>query len=115
MAQFKNYSAVISDTEATIYTVPASTSAIVIGMRISNIHVDSNGDPEVDSNGDPVDVTVHVKANGRTFVSPLTPIPFGGALEALAGSKLALEAGQTITIEGAINGAAEVILSVLEV
>ncbi len=91
---------------ATIYTVPALTTAIVIGMRLANI--DSLNQ-----------VTTEVKrgVSGSTFyhVAPLTPIPIGSALKGIEGEKLVLEAGDIVEAKaGAINDV-DMTMSIMEI
>ena len=81
---FKNYTSSLSDaTETTVYTVPASTTSVVIGLNVANTTTSQ--------------VTVSVKVAG-TFLVKDAPIPAGAALSVLDGKVIA-ETTDTITAQ----------------
>lgn len=87
------------DTPATVYTVPASTTAVVIGFMIANL-LDSL-------------VEIDIEAASTNMGTNL-PIPAGSALSALEG-KLVLEATDTVTVSCDTLNGVEVVLSVMEI
>lgn len=91
---------------ATIYSCPSSTSAVVIGMRFTNIDGSSS-----------VNVEAKVGASGSTMyvLAPNTPLPVGSSLSGLSGDKLIMEAGEILEAKASANGDASLILSVLEI
>ena len=96
---FKNYTADgagIGDT--TVYTVPASTTSVVIGCNVANVTSSS------------IEVSVKV---GSVFIVKDAPIPVASALSVLDG-KIILETGDTIVVSSDTAASADVILSVLE-
>lgn len=97
---FKNYtSSLTDDTETTVYTVPASTTAVVIGLNVANTTTSQ--------------ITVSVKVAG-TFLVKNAPIPAGSALSVLDGKVIA-ETTNTITAQSSdSSGNVDVIASVLE-
>lgn len=97
---FKNYTSSLSDaTETTVYTVPASTTSVVIGLNVANTTTSQ--------------VTVSVKVAG-TFLVKDAPIPAGAALSVLDGKVIA-ETADTITAQSSdSSGNVDVIASVLE-
>jgi len=97
---FKNYtSSLTDDTETTVYTVPASTTAVVIGLNVANTTTSQ--------------ITVSVKVAG-TFLVKNAPIPAGSALSVLDGKVIA-ETTDTITAQSSdSSGNVDVIASVLE-
>ena len=97
---FKNYTSSLSDaTETTVYTVPASTTSVVIGLNVANTTTSQ--------------VTVSVKVAG-TFLVKDAPIPAGSALSVLDGKVIA-ETTDTITAQSSdSSGNVDVIASVLE-
>lgn len=107
MAQtFKNAKAVLLATATDVYTVPASTTAIVIGCQVTNVDNTTARDLRFwwtdSSDTDAVtylayDITVPAKASYE---------PVGG--------KLVLEAGDTIKGLGSNASDLEVSLSILE-
>jgi hypothetical protein len=91
---------------ATIYTCPGSTSAVVIGMRFTNIDGSAS-----------VNVEAKVGASGSTkyVLAPNTPLPVGSSLSGLSGDKLIMEAGEILEAKASANGDADIMLSVLEI
>jgi hypothetical protein len=103
---FKNYSSsAVGTTETTIYTVPSSTSTIVIGMTIANVLANTQ-----------INVDVKAVLNGSAvFLVKNATIGVGGALVPVGGDqKLVLEAGDIIKVTSTSASSADIILSVLE-
>tara|TARA_X000001316_G_C911487_1_gene26704 strand:- start:509 stop:817 length:309 start_codon:yes stop_codon:yes gene_type:complete len=96
---FKNFvSASIGTGDTTVYTVPGSTTAVIIGLNISNRTASQ--------------ITVEAKL-GSTFIVKDAPVPAGSALSVLDG-KIIAEAADTIVVNSDTASSADVILSVLE-
>ena len=96
---FKNYtSASVGTSPATVYTVPASTTSVTIGMSIANVTASQ--------------ISVDVQAAG-VYVVKGVPIPAGSALSVLDG-KIILETTDTVVVTSDTASSADVILSVLE-
>ena len=103
---FKRYELLLTASLATIYTTPALTTTIVIGMRFANI----DGLNEV---------TCEAKAgqSGSTFyhVGKLTPIPIGSTLKGIEGEKLVLEAGDIIEAKAGATNDVDMSISIMEI
>ena len=96
---FKNYVAASVGTSATtVYTVPASTTAVTIGLTVANTTASQ--------------ITVDVQAAG-VYVVKGAPIPAGSGLSVLDG-KIILETTDTVVVTSDTASSADVILSVLE-
>ena len=96
---FKNYtSASVGTGATTTYTVPSSTTSVVIGCNLSNTTTSQ--------------IKVDVQAAGVYLVKGV-PIPAGSALSVLDG-KVILEAADTVVITSDTATSADVIVSVLE-
>ena len=96
---FKNYtSASVGTTPVTVYTVPAATTAVIIGCNIANRHTAS------------VDADVQLSS---VYVVKGSPVPEGSALSVLDGKMIA-EAGDTIVVTSNTASGLDVILSVME-
>lgn len=96
---FKNYTAAsVGTTPSTVYTVPAATTSITIGLTVANTIANQ--------------ITVDVQAAG-VYVIKDAPIPSGSALSVLDG-KIILEAADTVVVTANTASSADVILSVLE-
>jgi hypothetical protein len=105
MAQFKNYRAVLGDTATDVYTVPAATTAIIIGCQVANVGSEDN---ELDfwwtddSNADAV-----------TYLGDGIVVPVASAYEPIGG-KLVLEAGDKLRGISENDDELEATVSVLE-
>jgi hypothetical protein len=96
---FKNYtSASVGTSPVTTYTVPASTTSVMIGCNLSNTSS--------------AQITVDVQAAGIYIVKG-APIPAGSALSVLDG-KIILETTDTVVVTSSAATSADVIVSVLE-
>ena len=96
---FKNYTdTAVGTSPSTSYTVGAATTAVMIGMTISNITTST--------------ITVDVQCAGVYLIKG-APIPAGSALSVLDG-KIILETTNTVVITSDTASSADAIISVLE-
>jgi len=96
---FKNYTATdVGASPATVYTVPASTTAVIIGCNVAN------------KTGSAINVDVQI---GSTYLVKGAPVPSGSALSVLDG-KIIMETTEVFTVTSDTATSADVILSVLE-
>ena len=96
---FKNYtSASVGTSPVTTYTVGASTTAVMIGMNVSNTTASQ--------------ITIDVQVAGVYLVKG-APIPAGSGLSVLDG-KIILETTDTVVVTSSAATSADVIVSVLE-
>jgi biopolymer transport protein ExbD len=96
---FKNYtSASVGTGATTTYTVPSSTTSVMIGCNLANRTTSS--------------VKVDVQAAG-VYVIKGAPIPSGSALSVLDG-KIILETTDTVVVTSDTASSCDVIVSVLE-
>jgi hypothetical protein len=102
---FKSYTdADIGTSTADVYTVPATTVAVIIGCNLSN------------KTGDQVNASLIInKAVGdNVYLIRNIPIPNGSAFEFNAGNKIILETGDKIQVVSDTASSIDVIVSVLE-
>jgi hypothetical protein len=102
---FKSYTDTgIGTSEATVYTVAASTVAVVIGCNIANL------------TGDQINASVRLdKATGDDiYIIKNIPIPNGSAFEFNTGNKIVMETGDAIKIVSDTASSLDVVISVLE-
>jgi hypothetical protein len=96
---FKNYtSASVGTSAATVYTVPASTTSVMIGCNLANTSSSQ--------------VAVDVQVAG-VYLAKGIPIPAGSALSVLDG-KIILETTDTVVVTSDTASSCDVIVSVLE-
>ena len=96
---FKNYvSASVGTSAVTVYTVPNSTTSVVIGLNVANRGA--------------AQITVDVQL-GSTYIIKSVPIPVASSLSVLDG-KIIMETTETLVVTSSAASSADVILSVLE-
>jgi hypothetical protein len=96
---FKNYVASsVGTSSTTVYTVPSSTTSVVIGLNLANRTTNQ--------------ISVDVQL-GSTYIVKGVPIPAGSALSVLDG-KIIGEAADTISVTSDTASSLDVILSTLE-
>ena len=95
---------------ADVYTVPSSTTAIVLGISLAN----------KDSSSRTADVlivsdTSDVETNANSYLGYGLPIPVGGTLEVMAGNKLVLQTTDIIQAKASAGSAVDIIISIMEI
>ena len=95
-------------TLATVYTVPSSTTAIVLGLLIGNT-TSSSITSTVTLSSD----TSDTETNADVELITTTPIPGNSSLEIMAGNKIVLQATDYLRVYG--SGAVDVTLSIMEI
>ena len=102
-----------SGTPEDLYTCPSSTTTIILGMVLANVHTSQ--------------VTVSVKlvsdtsgggrtaTNTTTFLLKDAPLPVGSSLEILSGNKVVLETTDKIQIDCSVADKASVTMSIMKI
>jgi hypothetical protein len=102
-----------SGTPEDLYTCPGSTTTIILGMVLANVHTSQ--------------VTVSVKlvsdtsgggrtaTNTTTFLLKDAPLPVGSSLEILSGNKVVLETTDKIQIDCSVADKTSVTMSIMEI
>ena len=89
-----------------IYTAPAATTTVVIGITMAN------------TSGSGVNVGVGITRAGATEDVKLlknAPIPSGSSLEFMAGNKVVLETTDTLTVDSDTNSSVDAALTIMEI
>ena len=97
----------------TIYTVPGSTTTVVIGLVLANIH----------SSADTAEVELvsttsgggRAANNGTSFLVKDVNIPNGSSLEILSGGKVILETGDLLRVDCSVADKLSGTLSIMEI
>ena len=98
-----------------MYTVASSTTTIIIGLLLTNIHTSA-----VTTEIELVSTTANrggnnSVTNGTSFLVKDVSIPVGSTLELLSGGKVVLEAGDKLQIDCSVADKLSGSLSVLEI
>ena len=104
-----------SGTAYTCYTVASSTTTVVLGLRLTNIH-SASVTVEVELVSDTANRGgANNVANTTAFLAKDTVIPNGSSLEVIAGSKINMEATDEIKIDCSVADKVSGVLSVMEI
>ena len=102
-----------SGTPEDLYTVPSSTTTVIIGLVLANVHtsaVTASVKLVSDTSGGGRTAT-----NTTTFLVKDAPIPVGSSLEVLSGSKVVLETTDQIEIDCSVADKVSVSMSIMEI
>ena len=102
-------------TAYTMYTVAGSTTTVVLGLILTNIHttavtVEVELVSDTGSRGGANNVT-----NGTSFLAKDVSIPSGSSLELLSGGKVVLETTDVIKIDCSVADIVSATLSIMEI
>ena len=88
-----------------IYTAPASTTTVVIGITMAN------------TSGSGVNVGVGITRASQEDIKLLknAPLPQGSSLEFMAGNKIVLETTYTLTVDSDTNNSVDAALTIMEI
>ena len=96
-----------------LYTTPGSTTTVVIGLLIANIHtaqVTASVKLVSDTSGGGRTAT-----NTTTFLIKSMPIPVGASMEVPLGGKLVLETTDKVQIDCSVADKVSVTMSIMEI
>ena len=97
----------------TIYTVPGSTTTVVIGLILTNIHTS-----QVTTEVELVSTTSgggRAANNGTSLLVKDAPIPVGSSLELLTGGKVILETTDVLRVDCSVADKLSGTLSIMEI
>ena len=104
-----------SGTPYIMYTVANSTTTVVLGSILTNIHT-SAVTVEVELNSDTANrAGANNVANGISFLVKDVTIPAGSSLELLSGGKVVLEATDALRIDCSVADKVSGTLSIMEI
>jgi len=97
-------------TADTIYTVPSSTTTVVIGLTLCNVHTTSvTASVKIESN------TSDTETNENVTVVKDATIPAGSSLEVLTGGKYVLQTTDVLKIDCSVSAKIDATLSIMEI
>ena len=95
-----------------VYTVPANTTTVIIGLTIANIKGASiTGDIQI------VTAATSGENGDNVYLVKDVPLPAGSSMEIMSGNKIILNAGDIVKASGSNSSGADadVILSIMEI
>ena len=97
-------------TPLTLYTGKSSTTTVVIGLVLCNIHTAAvTASVKIESD------TSDTETNETVFVTKDVSIPAGSSLELLTGGKVVLQTTDILKIDCSVSAKIDATLSILEI
>jgi len=93
-----------------VYTTPASTTTVVIGLTLANITSAS-----ITADVQLVSDTVDVETNTDVYIAKAIPLPAGSSVEIMAGNKIVLKATDVLKVKGSAPNSVDATLSIMEI
>ena len=94
----------------TVYTVPSSTTAIVLGLMVCNVKTSQvTASVRLNTN------TVDTETNETVLLVQDVPIPVGSSVELLAGNKVVMQTTDFLEIDCDTTAGVDVTLSIMEI
>jgi len=94
-----------ADTLMTVYTVPSSTTTIVLGLTLCNLT----------SNAVEVTVTYTNNDGDNVNITKLAQIPGKASLELMTGNKYVMEASDILKVKSDVANSLDSVLSIMEI
>jgi hypothetical protein len=100
----KTGGAIGANTDITVYTTPASTTTVIIGLTIGNLI----------NNSVTTDIKLEPVSGDNIHIGKNLPIPSGSSLNALSG-KVVLETGDILKVQSDTANSVDIALSIMEI
>ena len=89
---------------ATVYTVPSTTTAVVIGLTLANTTAGS------------ITASVQLVTSGDdTYIAKDIPIPAGSSIEIMSGNKIVMETTDILKVSGSATDSVDATMSYMEI
>ena len=90
-----------------LYSVPSSTTTIVLGLMLCNVHTSQVTATVTVTDNESTDVISHLLKD--------VPVPAGSSIEVMAGNKLVLEATDIIKVDCSVADKISATMSIMEI
>jgi hypothetical protein len=96
----------VAGTTDALYTVPSSTTTIILGLTLCNVHT-----AQVSATVEIVDTSAGITST----VIKDAPIPVGGSLEIMSGNKIVVETTDVVKVSSSIADKISATMSIMEI
>ena len=97
-------------TPLTLYTVPSSTTTVVLGLMLCNVDTSQRlVDVHIESD------TSDTETNSNVHAIKDAPVPAGSTLEVMGGNKVVLQASDVLKIDCDVAAKIDATLSIMEI
>ena len=97
-------------TPLTLYTVPSSTTTVILGLMLCNVHT-SQVTASVKLESD----TSDTETNADVLLVKDIPIPVGSTVELLSGTKVVMQTTDVLKIDCSVAAKIDAALSIMEI
>ena len=94
----------------TLYTVPSSTTTVILGLMLCNVHT-SQVTASVKLESD----TSDTETNANVLLVKDIPIPVGSTVELLSGNKVVMQTTDVLKIDCSVAAKIDAALSIMEI
>jgi hypothetical protein len=98
-----NGSNTTANSDMTVYTAPASTTTVVIGLTLAN-----TGSTQILAD-------IKLNAGQVVFLAKDIPIPVGSSFEYMAGNKIVMETGHSLIMQSSVANSLDTVASIMEI
>lgn len=97
-------------TPLTLYTVPSSTTSVILGLMLCNVHTS-----QVTASVQLVSDTSDTETNQTVLLVKDIPIPVGSTVELLSGNKVVMQTTDVLKIDCSVAAKVDATLSIMEI
>ena len=97
-------------TPLTLYTVPSSTTTVILGLMLCNVHTS-----QVTAGVQLVSDTSDTETNQTVLLVKDIPIPVGSTVELLSGNKVVMQTTDVLKIDCSVAAKIDAALSIMEI
>ena len=93
----------LANSDMAVYTVPSSTTTVVIGLTLANTST--------------AQITADIKLNAgdMVFLAKDIPIPAASSFEYMAGNKIVMETGHSLIVQSDTANSLDTVASIMEI
>ena len=96
-------SSTVADATMNVYTVPSSTTTVVIGLTLANTTTSQ------------ITADIKLSAGANAFLAKNIPIPSGSSFEYMSGNKIIMQAGHTLQVSSNTANSMDTVASIMEI
>jgi hypothetical protein len=97
-------------TPLTLYTVPSSTTTVILGLMLCNVHTS-----QVTASVQLVSDTSDTETNQTVLLVKDIPIPVGSTVELLSGNKVVMQTTDVLKIDCSVAAKIDAALRIMEI
>ena len=100
---YNGTSSTSASAEMLVYTVPSATTTVVIGLTLAN------------TSSAQINASIKLNSAETVFLAKDIPIPVGSSFEFMAGNKIIMETGHTLSVISSGANSLDTVASIMEI